>query len=174
MQDENLTQPQEGMNPESEVIEETVEESTEETQENQVVTEEETVSKDQFNQVIARAKKAEAEIKALKAQKQNITNTSTSTNEQVEITVLKSQGMSADLIDELKIIAKVRGKSLIDSMTDPIFVAIKEKKESETKAQKARLGASRGATTVRTDKTLSTPGLTEAEHRELWNKSRGN
>lgn len=170
MEDENLTPPQEGMNPEPEVVEETVEETTQ----TQEPAQEEMVPKEQFNQVLARAKKAEAEAKAAKAKSTPTFTNPTASNEQIEITVLKANGMSQDLIDELRTIAKVRGKSLLDSQNDPIFIAIKAQKESESKAQQAKLGASRGSGQVRQDKTLQTPGLTEAEHRELWNKSRGN
>jgi len=172
MIDENLTQPQEGTNPESEVIEETVEvETTEETPEEVV---EETVPKSQFNQVLARAKKAEEALK--KANPQNITNKQTtvspSTND-MEAMVLKAQGMPNDLLDELKAVAKARGKTLLDSVNDPIFVAIKSQKETETKALKAKLGASKGSSSVKKEKSINSVGLSEEEHKALWRENRG-
>lgn len=168
--DETIT-PQDGTNPESEVIEETtVEETVEETPEE---VQEETVPKSQFNQVLARAKKAEEQLK--KGITQNITNKTTAnpSTEDMEAMVLKAQGMPNDLLDELKAVAKARGKTLLDSTTDPIFLAIKTQKETETKALKAKLGASKGSSSVKKEKGINTPNLTDEEHKELWKQNRG-
>jgi hypothetical protein len=172
--DETIT-PQEGMNPESEVIEETIEgETIEETPEEVTEVTEETVPKSQFNQVLARAKKAEEALK--KSNPQNITNKQTTVStstEDMEAMVLKAQGMPSDLLDELKAVAKARGKTLLDSVNDPIFVAIKSQKETETKALKAKLGASKGSGSVKKEKSINSIGLSEEEHKEMWKANRG-
>lgn len=174
MLDENQTQPQDGTNPEVEVLEDTVvEETTEETPDVEVV-EEETVPKSQFNQAIARAKKAEALLK--QKSQQNIINNKTATSssiEDMESMILRAQGMPVELLNELKAVAKARGKNLLDSQTDPIFLAIKDQKETEVKAQKAKLGASKGSGSVKKEKTFATPNLSEEEFKEMWKASRG-
>jgi len=170
MQDENQAQPQEGTNPVVEVQEDTIAEETIETPAEEV--QEETVPKSQFNQVLARAKKAEDALKKARPQ-ENITNkTNSVSSEEVEIKILKVQGMSEDLINELKAVAVARGKSLIDSINDPIFVAIKNDKEQQAKAQKARLGASKGSSPVKKEKTINTPFISDEEHKQLWKENR--
>lgn len=167
--------PQEGMNPEPELeVEETnTELETEETPAE--VETEPTVPKAQFDQVLARAKRAEADLKKSRPA-QNITNQNSNgiSQQDAEIIILKSQGTSDALVSELKVLAKVRGKSLMDTQSDPIFVAIKDKVQADEKAEKARLGASRGSGTKVKDKSINTPGLTDAEHKELWRKNNGN
>lgn len=169
--DETIT-PQEGMNPESEVIEETIEEETIETPDEVVVEESvETVPKSQFNQVLARAKKAEEALK--KQPKVNITNKQNSlSSEEVDKKILKSQGMSDDLIKELEAVANARGKSIFDAVNDPIFIAIKNEREQTVKAQKAKLGASKGSGTFKKGADLTSPGLSDSEHKELWKEAR--
>lgn len=168
MQDENLATPQEGTNPEPEVVEETVVEETTETPAEE--THEETVPKSQLAQVVARAKKAEAELKALKEKASNgsITKTNSLSEEEVDAKILKSQGMADDLIQELKVIAKARGKSILDTLTDPIFTAIKQQKETQVKEQKAKLGASKGSGSVKKEKNFNSTGLTDEEHKAMW------
>lgn len=85
----------------------------------------------------------------------------------VEEVVLLANGMSEELLGELKAVAKVRGTSLIKAQNDPIFVALKENFEKEIKQKSASLGASRGAGAVKPKVTLSTPGLSREEHRRL-------
>lgn len=161
--DTNIT-PQEGMNPESEVIEETVEETTE----NPVQEErEETVSKNQFNQVLARAKKAEEEARKLREQSKPITNNAVS-QESLEMTILKSQGVDEELLNGMRDLAKIRGKSILEVQNDPIILAMKEQREKEEKAKTTRLGASRGSAPVKKEKDITTPHLSDEDHRAMW------
>ena len=81
--------------------------------------------------------------------------------------------MSDELLTELVALSKVRGKSLLDTQSDPLFIALKESKEAEAKSAKAKLGASKGSGSVKTEKGFDTPGLTEEEHKEMWKKSQG-
>lgn len=169
---EQDTTPQDGTNPEPEVVEET-EVTPEGTTDEPAPEVEETVSKDQFNQVLARAKKAEAQLKVQKTQQPKATINNSITQDQIDISILKSQGLSPELISELQALAKVRGKSLIDTQDDPIFLAIKGQKEAEAKAQKAKLGASKGSGSVKTQKNLNSPGLTKEEHQAMWREAMG-
>lgn len=87
--------------------------------------------------------------------------------EDIELTVLASQGINAELLNEMKVLAKLRGKSIIEMKDDPIILAMKEVKEKEEKARLAKLPASKGSGNVRQEKNFSTP-LSKEEHRELW------
>jgi hypothetical protein len=127
-------------------------------------------------QAIARAKKAEAELKALKSKEvapdnQKLNNTIS--QETIEETVLKAQGESQEMIDQLKKIAQVTGKSIFDARQDPIFLAIKQTKENEVKSSQAKLGASKGSGSKKAEKTFNTPGLTAEEHKALWKEKMG-
>jgi hypothetical protein len=112
-----------------------------------------------------RAKKAEAELKALRGNP--VAKSAPTSSVNVEEVVLQAQGMSDELISELKAVAKVRGISLIKAQNDPIFVAVKENFEKEQKQKNASLPASRGAGAVKAQKKPNTPGLTREEHKAL-------
>lgn len=132
-------------------------------------------------QLTARAKKAETENKELKtkiSEPVKPTQTETSINNPltpaaIDERVLKAQGMDDELLDKLKKVAQVTGKTLIEAQSDELFVAFKDKFEERVKADKAKLGASRGSSSVRKEKTFSTPGLSSTEHKEMWRKSQG-
>lgn len=107
-----------------------------------------------------RAKKAEADLKALKASGQT-------PQPNVEEVVLQANGMPDELISELKAVAKVRNTNLIKAQNDPIFVAIKEKFEKDQKTKQANVGASRSSGGVKPKKDFLTPGLSRDEHRTM-------
>lgn len=85
----------------------------------------------------------------------------------VDERILKSQGMTEDLIEELKVIAEIRGLGLIEAQTDHLFVATKEKYERDQQARRASLGSSRGSGQPAPKKGLDTPNLSRDEHKEL-------
>jgi hypothetical protein len=126
----------------------------------------ETVEEEQIDWK-ARAMKAEALI--VKNKKAPVAEKTTvqATPSNVEELVLQANGMSDELLVQLKKIAEINGTSLIKAQSDPIFVAVKEKFEREKKHENASLGASRGAGTVKAKKTFATPGLTQEEHKRM-------
>ncbi len=163
MQDENLVTPEEGMNPqpEGEVIETPVEEATE-----PLAPEEKTYTQAEWDELHGRAKKAESELKALRPKARPASPAPLQPN--VEETVLLANGMSDELLSELKAVAQARGiKSLIKAQGDPIFVAVKEKLEKDAKLKSASLPASRGSGGYKAPKSITTPGLTREEHKRL-------
>lgn len=158
MEDENL---------ELEPLIETEEETVEIPEETEEVVETPEVDVDALQvtnkKLYERAKKAEAELKALKG----VPKSAPASPVNVEEVVLQAQGMSEELLGELKAVAKVRGISLIKAQNDPIFVALKDNFEKDIKQKTASLGASRGSGSVKPKVTLSTPGLSREEHRRL-------
>lgn len=113
-----------------------------------------------------RAKKAEAELKALRGSAQP-TKPQSSPQLNVEETVLLANGMPEELLAQLKKVAQVQGVGLIKAQNDPIFVAVKEKFEKDKKQRDASLPASRGSGSVRVQKTIDTPGLSREDHMSL-------
>ena len=132
--------------------------------------------KDTFaRQAVARAKKAEADLKALKekaGEATQITNNAPS-EETIDVKILQSQGLDDEAISYLKKIAQVNGTTLIEAKKDELYKAFEEKREREEKAKKASLGASRGSGAIRKEKSITSPGLSDEEHKELWRKSLG-
>ncbi len=85
----------------------------------------------------------------------------------VEETVLLAQGMSEELLTELKALAAVRKTTLIKAQNDPIFVSLKREMEKEQKQKDASLPASRSSGATKAKKDFTTPGLTREEHRQM-------
>lgn len=157
--------------PAEEVLEQTVEVETPSTEE----TPAEPQSGEEVNleAELAHAKSEAAKFRRLleKAQKPKATEATQKTPpSSVEETVLLAQGMSEDLLSELKAVAKVRNVSLIKAQADPIFTMIKEKFEKDLKQKEASLPASRGSSSAKVKKDFNTPNLTREEHKRMFNE----
>lgn len=169
--DEKST-PQDGTNPELEVgVEDTTTDGTEETPAED--TQEEMVPRSHLNQAVARAKKAEALLKTTQKTEAKPIIQNALSEEEVEIKILKAAGRSEDEITYLKKLARVNEVSLLDAQSDDLFLGFQKKREDEVKAQKAKLGASRGSGSVKKERTINSSGLTDAEHKELWKSQNG-
>ncbi len=146
---------------------------TETTEEQTVETTEETpeVDTDQLQatnkKLFERAKKAEAELKALKQGNLPKPEAKPQANApliDVDERILKANGMPDELLSELRVIAALRGVSVIDAQNDHLFVATKEKFDKDSKSKAASMGASRGSGQIKVQKTFTSPGLTREEH----------
>jgi hypothetical protein len=141
----------------------TSEEVTEESNDDTV-----TLSKSEYSKL----KRQAIAYKANKTEKtevreQTTTNSSLS-EEAIEAKILLSQGKSPELIEEMKALAKVRGKSLLEIQNDPILLAMEKARDDESNAKKVKLGAARGSSTVQTKKSTATANLSAEEHKALW------
>lgn len=159
MQEEN-EYPQEEVVVEEEV---TTTEEAEESNDDTV-----TLTKSEYSKL----KRQAIAYKANKSEKPEVKETSTTTNslteQDIEAKILLAKGIDSQLLEEMKALASLRGKSLLEMENDPIIVAMKEVKEAEAKAKAARLGASRGSTSVKAQKSTTTPGLSDEDHRAMW------
>ena len=122
-------------------------------------------------QLTARAKTAEAKLKETPKSAEPNLNKDALSKEETELLILQSKGIDKELLSEMKTLAKVRGKSILEIENDPIFIAMKDEREARAKAEKSKLGASRGSGTQKVQKTFNTPGLTDEEHREMVRNS---
>lgn len=85
---------------------------------------------------------------------------------------LIAKGYDDDAIAQLQVIARGSGTSLREALENPLFKTYEAKqKETERKAQ-AKLGASRGSGFSQGGPAIK-PGMTEAEHRAVWEKMSG-
>jgi uncharacterized protein YllA (UPF0747 family) len=121
-------------------------------------------------QLTARAKKAEDQLKALKPKVETEAKEVKQDYPDVDERILKANGMSDELLKELKVIAQARGVSLIDAQNDSLFKLVKQNFEQEIKAKEASLGSSRGSGNATVKKTPSSPGLTRDEHKAFFKK----
>lgn len=92
----------------------------------------------------------------------------------VEETVLRANGMPVELLTQLKDVAKLRGVSLLDAQSDPLFIGIKANHDKEERQKQASLGASNGSGRVAPKKDFNTPGLTAEEHRAMFKEHLAN
>ena len=144
--------------------------------EDEVVVEEETTTEAETETVEeeeidwkARAMKAEALIvKNKKAPVAEKPTPATSITDPIEA-VLRVNGMSKELLEQLKKVSALTGKDLVDAQSDPIFIAVKDTIEKEQKREDASLPASRGAGTVKPKVGFNTPNLTREQHMALIN-----
>lgn len=127
-------------------------------------------------QLTARAKHVEAENKTLKSKTVDTTqtiNNSSLTEESVDVKILESQGMDEETIAYLKKLSKVNGTSILAAQSDDLFKSWKSNKEEQAKAEKARVGASRGSGSAKVEKAFTSAGLSDEDHKALWLKSQG-
>ena len=134
-----------------------------------------TLSKAELNKLKRKAiaydhAKSKQETKPV--EKKVITNNNNNQSVSIEETVLKAQGLVEEEIDMLKKVSVLSGVSLIDAQKDTVFKLWKEKQESEQKSKRASMGTSKGSS-AKPVKSFNTPGLSEAEFKELWKQKMG-
>lgn len=160
MQNDEDTLDTQEVNQESETVEETVSEEVQETTEE--------APEESIEEKLARAEADAAKYRRLfEKAKKPASAPQPASPLNVEETVLLANGMSEELMTELKAVAAVRKVSLIKAQTDPIFVAVKDKFEKDQKREDASLPASRGSGNMKPKKDFSTPGLSREEHMAL-------
>ena len=119
------------------------------------------------SQILARAKKAEQELKALKA------NPPIKSDPQLSDELkLIARGLSDEEIEQAKVIAKGTGKALTEAIKDPLFIIYQDNLKEIQRKEKAKLGASKGSGESE-DSTLIKPEMTREEHQEAFKKVMG-
>ena len=119
------------------------------------------------SQLTARAKKAEEELKALKANPP--VNNDPQLSDELK---LIARGLSDEEIEQAKVIAKGKGVVLAEAIKDPLFLSYQATLKEERRKEKAKLGASKGSGESQ-DETLIKPGMTREEHQEAFKKLMG-
>lgn len=118
-------------------------------------------------QINARAKKAEAELKALKA------NSPLKQDSQLSDELkLIARGLSDEEIEQAKVVAKGKGIALTEAIKDPLFTVFQSNLKENERKEKARLGASKGSGESQ-DSTLIKQDMSREEHQEAFKKLMG-
>lgn len=109
--------------------------------------------KETNSKLYARTKEAEAELKKLRSQPKTeaksvpTTNANYVSREELDLAIIQTKnGYDDELIDNLKVISKGKGVSLIQAQEDPLFKLMLTQKEAEMKKAQSNLGASKGST----------------------------
>lgn len=118
------------------------------------------------NQILARAKRAEDELKKSKSQP-HITN-----NPLSDELKLIARGLSDEEIEKAKVIAKGNGTTLQDALKDDMFIAYQNKLKEDKRREDAKLGASKGSGES-PDSTIIKEGMTREEHEQAFKKIMG-
>jgi len=98
-----------------------------------------------ISQLTARAKKAEDELRNIKTSKETKADSNLTNTLSREEAFLIAKGYDDESLNQIQVIAKGKGISMLDAEKDPLFISYKEKKDAEAKAEKAKLGASKGS-----------------------------
>jgi len=115
----------------------------------------------------ARARKAEEELKALKA------NPPVTNDPQLsEELKLIARGLSDEEIEKAKVIAKGADITLQEAIKDPLFLSYQATLKEKEKKEKAKLGASKGSGESEDD-TLIKPDMSREEHEKAFKKVMG-
>lgn len=120
--------------------------------------------------ILARTKRAEAELRELKkAQTQSNINSTPQLSDELK---LIARGLSDEEIDKAKVIAKGLGVSLPEAIKDPLFTIFQSDLKEKERREKARLGASKGSGES-ADSALIKQGMSREEHEEAFKKVMG-
>jgi hypothetical protein len=127
-----------------------------------------------------RAEKREAELKALKEQlvtkKPEVKETPTESkpNQSTlsrEEAILFAQGYDLEAVDKLKIFSQVEGIGLLEAKEADTFKAWTAARDERRKSEESELSASKGSPKKKKELDTQTPGLSDEEHKALWEKA---
>lgn len=148
--------------------EEATESNEDSEQEDTVALKEKAEKAEQFaKQAIARAKKAEEELKALKANPP--INSDPQLSDELK---LIARGLSDEEIEQAKIIAKGKGINLPEAIKEPLFLSFQSNLKEKKRKEDAKLGASKGSGESQ-EETLVKPDMTREEHQKVFNELMG-
>lgn len=118
------------------------------------------------SQILARAKKAEEELKALKA---TPIKNDPFFEERLE---LLASGLTREEVDKAKVIAIGNNTTLAEALKDDMFIAYQRKLKDDKRKEDAKLGASKGSGESKDD-SLIKPEMSREEHQEAFKKVMG-
>jgi len=166
--DENLRDDAEVIISDEEV--DTQEQSTSGDEETTDLAEELEKARKANSQILARAKRAEEEVRKFKSSNETKAQPNLNNVLSREEAVLIARGYDDESLNQIQVIAKGKGISMLDAEKDPLFISYKEKMESEAKAEKAKLGVSKGS--GQKEKKAGFANFEKIEdHKKLWEEA---
>ncbi len=150
-------------------VEETTNSNESSEQEDTVALKEKAEKAEQFARTaVARAKKAEEELKTLKA------NPPLKQDPQLSDELkLIARGLSDEEIEQAKVVARGKGIVLTEAIKDPLFLNYQATLKENARKEKAKLGASKGSGESQ-EEPLIKPDMTRDEHMKAFKKASGN
>lgn len=118
-------------------------------------------------QLTARAKKAEEELKLLKAKPQDNNSNNPQLSEELK---LIARGLSDEEIEQAKVIAKGKGIALTEAIKEPLFVIYQGDLKEKQRKEQAKLGASKGSSESEEQVTGLQSGSSREEHEKAFKK----
>ena len=118
------------------------------------------------SQILARAKKAEEELRTLKGQPQTNNNNDPQLSDELK---LIARGLSDEEIEQAKIVAKGKGISLTEATKDPLFQIYQSDLKDKQRKEKAKLGASKGSGESQDEAEIKS-GMTRDDHKKVFQK----
>lgn len=125
--------------------------------------------KETNKRIFERAKKAEAEVKELRAKAQEAKSTPSVDPDELR---LIAKGLSDEEIEKARIIAKGQGITLQEALKDSMFLVFQKDFKEQQRKERAKLNASKGSGQA-DDETLVKPDMKREEHIDVWRKSLG-
>jgi len=117
------------------------------------------------SELTARAKRAEEELKTLKAKPQENNNPQLS-----EELKLIARGLSDEEIEQAKVIAKGKDISLPEAIKDKLFITFQIDLKEQKRKEDAKLGASKGSGETQEEVTGTESGATKEDHQKAFKK----
>lgn len=121
-----------------------------------------------LTEIIKRRKERESQNASGSNSEQTITNTSGLTREEA---IFIASGYTEDDLNYLNVVAKGTGLSVKEAKEHPLFETYLQKVESDKKAKRAKLGASKGSSV---SKPVELAGMSPDEHKKYWASRMGN
>lgn len=81
-----------------------------------------------------------------------------------------SRVQDKESIDMIRKVAKLEGITLTEAEQNPLYRSWANQRAEEKRQEQSQMGASKGSGSRKQTKDLSTPRLSEEEHKELWKK----
>jgi len=120
-------------------------------------------------QILARAKKAEAELKELRRASTPSINSDPQLSEELK---LIARGLSDEEIEQAKVVAKGRDISLQEAVKDPLFLTFQSDLIAKKKKEDAKLGASKGSGESQDEAGIKSD-MTREDHQKVFKKIMG-
>lgn len=129
-------------------------------------------SQEARDRLYARLKRLEKEIKGDESKPETETKPESPASLSRDEAILIAKGFSEDELERAKRIAAVENIPLTQVPDNDLFKTWKERRDAEAKQQAAQLPSSKGArSTVK--KTFATKGLSDDDHKALFNEKMG-
>jgi hypothetical protein len=126
-----------------------------------------------------RAEKREAELKAIKEQlnSKKPEETKVTSNQPHQSTlsreeaILFAQGYDMESVDKLKIFSQVEGIGLLEAKESDTYKAWSAARDERRKSEDSELSASKGSPKKKKELSTNLPGLSDEDHKALWEKA---